>query len=64
MGDLAAQKGGMQHPRQFDVVDEQRLAGKQPPILIALDRRSKISRRHQEPDCILPAAAIAASTMC
>ena len=46
MRDLAAQEGRMQHAGQFDIVDEQRLAGQQPAVLIALDRRAEISRAH------------------
>ena len=36
----------MQHARQFDIVDEQRLPGQQPLVLVALDRRAEKSRRH------------------
>ena len=64
MGDLAAEKGGVQHPRQFDVVDEQRLPGEKPSVLIAFDGGSEIARRHHEPDRIMRAALIAASTIC
>jgi hypothetical protein len=42
----AAQECRMQHPRQLDVVDEQRLAGEQTPVLVALDRRAEIAGRH------------------
>ncbi len=35
---LAAQQRGVQHARQFDVVDEQGLAGEEPAVLVALDR--------------------------
>jgi hypothetical protein len=46
MRDLAAQQRRMQHPRQFDVIDEQRLAGEKPAILVALDRFSERAGRH------------------
>ncbi len=46
MRDLAAQEGGVQHARQLDVVDEQRLPGEQPRVLVARDRGAEIARRH------------------
>ena len=42
----AAQQRGVQHPGQFDVVDEQGLAGEQAPVLVAPDRGAEIAGRH------------------
>ena len=38
--------------------------GEKPSVLIAFDGGSEIARRHHEPDCIMRAALIAASTIC
>ena len=35
MRDLAAQKRGVKHPRQFEVIDEQGLAGEKPMVFVA-----------------------------
>ena len=62
--DVAAQERGVQHPGQFDVVDEQRLAAEQARILVAPDRRAEFPRAH---GCGLrsrSAASSIASTMC
>ena len=41
----AANEGGVQHLRQLDVVDEQRLAGEQTAVFVAGDSRADIRRR-------------------
>ena len=46
MRDIAAQERRVQHAGQFDIVDEQRLAGQESCVLIAFDRRAKAARRH------------------
>ena len=48
MRDIAAQKRCVQHPGQLDVVDEQRLAGEKPRVLVALDRSAESARRHDD----------------
>ncbi len=63
MRDLAAQEGRMQHAGQFDIVDEQRLAGEELAVLIAFDRRAEKAGRHGAAVRIACAAAIMASTM-
>ncbi len=63
MRDLAAQEGGVQHAGQFNVVDEQRLAGEKFPVLVALDRGAEKARRHGAAPAITFAAASIASTM-
>ena len=47
MRDLAAQECRVQHAGQLDVVDEQRLAGEQAAVLVALDRGAEIAGRHR-----------------
>ena len=61
---LAAQQRGVQQAGQFDVVDEERLPGQQPAILVALDRGAEISGRHAGALPIFVAARSTASTMC
>ena len=39
----------MQHPRTFDTVHKQRLAGKQAAVLIARDRSAEITGSHRIP---------------
>ena len=63
MRDLAAQERHMQQARKLDVIDEQRLPGQQPVVLIALDRGAEIPRAHGAAARKASAAAIMASTM-
>jgi hypothetical protein len=60
---LAAQQSGMQHPRQLDVVDKQRLAGEKPAVFVALDRFAECASGHSGQPRIRIAAASTASTM-
>ena len=63
VGYLAAQERGVQHAWQFDVIDEQRLAGKQPAVLVAPDRLAEGAGGHDGQPRIRIAAVITASTM-
>ena len=57
MRHLAAQQGGMQHARQFDVIDEQRLSGEQPASSLRLTGSPKV----RVDICVSPASASAAA---
>ena len=69
MRDLAAQERDVQHARQFDVIDEQRLSGQELAIFIAFDRLAEgagghlrsaphpFGRRHHRVDNVLIAGA-------
>ena len=66
--DRTAQQGGVEHARNFDVVDEQRLAGEELPVLVAADWSAEIAgfqgahfAAHVR---IRSAASSTASTMC
>ena len=48
VGEVAAQKGDMQHVGHLHIVGEERAAGQQPGILIAFDRLTEKSCRHRE----------------
>ena len=62
--DVAAQKSRIDHAGKLDVVDEQRLAAKQPRVLIAADRSAETTRGHDEDPRSRSAASCIASTMC
>ena len=64
MGDIAAQKGRMQHAGQFDIVNEQCLAAQETRILVAGDGSTKAARRHGDQLRMRCAASITASTIC
>ena len=63
MRDLAAQERGVQHARQLDVVDEQRLSGQKLAVLVALDRFAESAGGHDCQPRIRSAAVSTASTM-
>ena len=63
MRDLAAQEGGVDHARQFDIVDEQCPPGKEFLVFIALDRCAKKTRGHGAAARIVSAAFKTASTI-
>ena len=63
MGNLTAQKCNMQHARQFDVIDEQRLPGQELLVFVAFDRCAEEASGHGTVARIACAAAIMASTM-
>ena len=62
--DVAAQEGCVQHSGKFDVVDEQRLTGQQPGVLVAGNRRAEIARGHNVHFCCRSAASCTAWTIC
>ena len=49
VGVRAAHERGVQHPRQLDVVDEQRLAGEQTAVLVPRYPLADIPRHHPSP---------------
>ena len=63
MRNLAAQERRMQHSRQLDVVDEQRLTGEKPAVLVAFDRLAEGTGGHAVSSASFAAADITASTM-
>ena len=48
VGQVAAQKGHMQHPRQMDIVGKERASGQQPGILVAFDGLAEVTCCHKK----------------
>ena len=62
--DRAAQQRGIEHAGNFEVVDKQRLAGEELPVLVAADGGAKIAGFTAAHVRIRSAASSTASTMC